>query len=442
MRNSFTLILISYFILGVSICFGQTKENYIDGGILYARVIFKTSGNWSVPQGVTSVNYLVVGGGGGGGAAYDAGAAGGGGGAHVLTGNLNVSAGTSVNVTIGIGGTGGTANRNIPPYEYGGNNGGSSSFGSITANGGTGGQASRTQLNGFGGAVNTGGNGGGNGVSGGSVGGGGGGGGATSSGSTGNSSSGGNGGAGTSSSLSGAATIYGNGGNGGRSFANSNGSTPTANTGNGGAGAGSASSSSLSGRNGADGIVIFTYPEVDPVLPVSFKMFNAVSSANAINLHWQTTSEQNNSHFIIKRSKDGVNFENFANIDGKGNSSETNSYNLVDKKPNVGTNYYQLSQVDHNGKTTLLSTQSASFGTVKINSSVYPNPFTNSVNANFEQGIFEKAVLSDLSGKVLASIAIEKEQTNCTFKTDRFPSGIYFIKLSGKQSATYKVIKP
>ncbi|SOD18974.1 T9SS type A sorting domain-containing protein [Pedobacter xixiisoli] len=237
------------------------------------------------------------------------------------------------------------------------------------------------------------------------------------------------------------------GGNGGTAVTGNNqpgnnGSTPAANRGHGGSGAGVSGLSSLGGRAGSDGIVIFTYTE-DTVLPVSFKLFTAKAGANAINLHWQTTAESANSHFTIKRSTDGINFESFASVEAKGNSNETNSYNLADKKPNIGINYYQLAQVDYNGNTKILSTQSALFEVKKTaNSSVYPNPFNSSVNANFEQGIFEKADLSDLSGKVLASIAIEKEQTNCIFKTDKFTSGIYFIKLSGKQSSTHKVIKP
>ncbi len=418
--------------LGTSVCFGQTKQPFTSGGINYIRETFTTSvNNWPVPPGVSSVSYLIVGGGGGGGAAYDNGGAGGGGGGQVITGTFTFSGQTTLNVTVGNGGSGGTANRLASPPEYDGSKGENSSFGTIIAEGGTGGLKSRGGGNAFGGALNKGGNGGG------------GGGGNATTGGNGTSpiqTSGGTGGSGTSNSISGSAVLYGNGGQGGTASSNNNGSVLAANLGHGGSGAGSAVASSVNARAGSSGIVIITYEE-NAVLPVTFKLFNVTAGANAINLHWQTTGEQNNSHFIIKRSKDGVNFENFANIDGKGNSSETNSYNLVDKKPNIGTNYYQLSQVDYNGKTTLLSTQSASFGAVKVNSSVYPNPFTSSVNTTFKQGIFEKAVLSDLSGKVLTIVTIEKEQTNCTFKTDKFPSGIYFIKLSGKQSAVHKVVK-
>lgn len=86
-------------------------------------------GAWS-NQKPLAVDYLVVAGGGGG-----AGDAGGGGGAGgLLQGNIAVATGSAITVTVGAGGTGGTAAR---PSVVG--NGGNSVFGSISATGGGGG---------------------------------------------------------------------------------------------------------------------------------------------------------------------------------------------------------------------------------------------------------------------------------------------------------------
>ena len=73
-------------------------------------VKFTTVGTfwWTPPQGVTSVNYLVVGGGGGGGRQ----AAGGGGAGAVVTSTLPVTPGVSVKVTVGDGGPGSTNSSN------------------------------------------------------------------------------------------------------------------------------------------------------------------------------------------------------------------------------------------------------------------------------------------------------------------------------------------
>ncbi|SOD18976.1 glycine-rich domain-containing protein [Pedobacter xixiisoli] len=267
MKNNFTLIFISYFVLGITVCLGQTKVNFTQGGTIYSRVTFTSSvSNWTVPAHVSSINYLVVGGGGGGGGAFDSGGAGGGGGGQVKTGTLSVTGGSTINVIVGSAGAGGAADRNDATPEYNGVNGGDSSFDTIIANGGTGGIRSRGGGASAGGALNTGGSGGGGGN------GGGGGGGNANPGSNGRTpvvQNGGNGGGGTSSNLSGIAKIYGTGGKGGTAVTGNNqpgnnqSATP-ANSGNGGNGAGVSGLSSLEGGAGSEGIVIITYIEVQP----------------------------------------------------------------------------------------------------------------------------------------------------------------------------------
>jgi prepilin-type N-terminal cleavage/methylation domain-containing protein len=81
--------------------------------------------SWTVPNGVTSVQYLVVGGGGSG-HFYG----GGGGAGGLITGSSSVSYGNSVAVTVGVGGAW-TGSQFVA-----GSNGGTSSFGANTAAGG------------------------------------------------------------------------------------------------------------------------------------------------------------------------------------------------------------------------------------------------------------------------------------------------------------------
>lgn len=102
------------------------------GGKTLKQQEFKTSGTWVRPVGVNSVEVLLVGGGGGGGAS-DAGSynGGGGGGGQVICEVVAVTG--NVSVLIGSGGAGG-----VPPTTHG-TQGGSTSFGAVTAYGGGGG---------------------------------------------------------------------------------------------------------------------------------------------------------------------------------------------------------------------------------------------------------------------------------------------------------------
>ncbi len=239
-------------------------------------VSFTSSTTWTVPTGVTSVSYLVVGGGGGGGGAHQGagsgGSGGGGGSGGYRTGTLSVTPGASVTVTVGAGGSAGAANTT-------GGTGGDSVFSSITSKGGGGG-GKRYEVGsdaptggGSGGGAGSSGNGttsGGTGSTYGNNGGtnggygksGGGGGGSAAVGSNAPSNSaGGAGGAGTSNDISGSSVTYAAGGAGGFQDNHTSGATGATNTGNGGGGG---QGGNNVGGAGGSGIVVIAYDLAKP----------------------------------------------------------------------------------------------------------------------------------------------------------------------------------
>jgi hypothetical protein len=237
----------------------------------YTFESFTSSTSWTVPSGVTSVEYLVVGGGGGGGGAHQGvgsgGSGGGGGSGGYRTGTLSVTPSDSLTVTIGSGGTAGAANT-------AGGTGGDSVFDSITAKGGGGGgQRGAVGSNapsgggsggGAGGSLNgtdSGGTGSTYGNDGGNNGGydkssGGGGGSAAVGSNAPSNSAGGSGGAGTSNTITGASVTYAAGGAGGFQDNHTSGSAGSANTGNGGGGG---QGGNNVGGAGGSGIVVVKY---------------------------------------------------------------------------------------------------------------------------------------------------------------------------------------
>jgi hypothetical protein len=276
---------------------------------------------WSVPTGVTSLTYLIVGGGGGGGGARlstsspNLGGGGGGGGGQVVASSLSVVAGNSISVTVGTGGAGGAASSD-------GGNGTTSTItylGSTTTAGaglagkGSNGNHEQANLSGDGGANNL--------YSGGlnDWDGGGGGAGASSAGSNGidiggQGGTGGAGGTGVSNSIRGTAQFFGGGGGGGGTpsgnssetdgFGGAGGSSvggsggggagimPTAgaaNTGSGGGGGGwrdSNTGAQRAGAAGANGIVIFSYSKT----AASVSSVSITSSAGADRTYSLATS--------------------------------------------------------------------------------------------------------------------------------------------------------
>jgi hypothetical protein len=262
----------------------STSGNYCILTFKAAASTSTISSTWTVPSGVQAIQVLVVGGGGGGGS--DIG--GGGGGGRVIDSSTIVSPGAVTSLTAGQGGGSGngTYSTNNTLNNTGGVTGTSSSFGSITALGGSGaigrtkssGTATGWDYNGW-----TGG-GGGYGVTtvtagvGGSSyqggagnnshgGGGGGSGGAGSAGVT----TGGAGGTGTNNSITGTSVCYGGGGGGGTNgtvgsatcggaAGTSGNPTPTTATpGLGGGGGGGGGNASPNGGQGGSGVVIIRW---------------------------------------------------------------------------------------------------------------------------------------------------------------------------------------
>jgi hypothetical protein len=231
----------------------EVLQNFNSSKFLYNVVEFKSVGSttWTVPDGVTSIEYLVVGGGGGGANGYDNAGGGGGGGGMVLTGELAVTPGSALNIRVGDGGVGGANNR----LNNSGTAGDNSIFHTITALGGGGGFGSRTSASS--GASQNGSNSapvGGGGSQGGN--GGKGGGGSTGSGSSNSGTIGGAGGSGFTSIISGLSIEYGTGGAGANSGVQNAGVDGTVNRGNGGRAGGAAAASSTGGGKGGSGIVI------------------------------------------------------------------------------------------------------------------------------------------------------------------------------------------
>lgn len=129
-----------------------SSSNYSSGGIGYRVLTFTSTTvcDWTVPAGVTSIDYLLVGGGGGGG--YAASSGGGGGGLLEATAS-SVTPTSTLTVTVGSGGAGGISTATT------GATGGSSSLTvsspTPTATGGRGGLFGFSQAGGAGGTGTT-----------------------------------------------------------------------------------------------------------------------------------------------------------------------------------------------------------------------------------------------------------------------------------------------
>lgn len=99
----------------------------------------------------------------------------------------------------------------------------------------------------------------------------------------------------------------------------------------------------LQGNNGC------AFPPV--VLPSEIIHFQVLFNGKQTAIFWKTASEQNNDHFTISHSSDGMNFEPIGTVKGAGNSNELVNYQFTHERPSRGINYYKLTSTDYDGTT-------------------------------------------------------------------------------------------
>lgn len=182
----------------------------------------------------------------------------------------------------------------------------------------------------------------------------------------------------------------------------------------------------------------------DVTLPVTLLSFNANKESNGSLINWETTSETNNSHFILYKSSDEFKFEQIAKITAKNQASK---YQYFDASPFSGNNYYKLVQFDLDGKFKELGVKTLRFDLqTGTTFSIYPNPASEKININFNSASQNAVSLKiiDLSGRILQNVIIpsQKETANYVLDiNDRITPGVYIISISsGGNNHSQKLI--
>lgn len=160
-------------------------------------------------------------------------------------------------------------------------------------------------------------------------------------------------------------------------------------------------------------------------LPVELISFNSECSDKDITFKWSTASEINNSHFILQKSADAINWEDVTRIEGNGNSNIQIDYSYTYSK--LDKSYYRLIQYDVNGISKTFDPIFSNCSFEKNFVDVYPNPSADYFVINSSKEIlgFE---LTNGQGEVLVS-----KQTNIepnskhTIDCSQFTPGVYML---------------
>jgi hypothetical protein len=171
-------------------------------------------------------------------------------------------------------------------------------------------------------------------------------------------------------------------------------------------------------------------------LPVTLVSFNAKAVENNAFVEWQTTSEENASHFEVERSIDARSFQKIGTVAAAGNSNDLQRYNFTDRSfgNQPQTVYYRLRSVDLDGTFSLSRAVSLQPRSAGQYAGVYPNPARKASMVTVSTGIAAGEVsLWDMLGRQVPVSTSSLSDGSVQVSLNGVASGLYLLKLSTSQ---------
>ncbi len=171
-------------------------------------------------------------------------------------------------------------------------------------------------------------------------------------------------------------------------------------------------------------------------LAVELLSFNTQFYNKQVMLNWETSSETNNSHFEIEKSKNGNQFEKIGIIQGNKTTKELSKYSFEDKNLQNGLAYYRLKQIDFDGTYTYSKILAQSINLDEI-ATMYPVPTTGILKVKSNNNIDKINIFNAKGIKIASNL-----KTNAEMDIAHLQSGIYTVELISNGKSTFqKVVK-
>jgi hypothetical protein len=200
-------------------------------------------------------------------------------------------------------------------------------------------------------------------------------------------------------------------------------------------------------QSGVSDFSPFTITNSATSLPIELISFQAnCNEDKQIELSWSTASEHNTSHYVVERTRDGINWTTLGMMAAAGNSTQVLDYELLDATSQPGVNYYRLTQYDNDGAFEVFNVAAVTCGE-EVNSTQlvsYPNPSANSFSVALDtKEMTGTAVLSitDARGSVVYSKTVEIQHGHNVYHIAYMTAtpGVYYIQVSNGTSSTMVV---
>lgn len=166
-------------------------------------------------------------------------------------------------------------------------------------------------------------------------------------------------------------------------------------------------------------------------MPVNLLSFKAYAEEGKAFLKWSTASENNNDHFDIESSKDGITFEKIGTVQGAVNSSKLITYTFVDEQLTQGLTYYRLKQWDNDGQFIYSGTVTISENSSDIGLHIFPNPTSDLLIIQIGNILDHdvQVLLTNTKGETVMQKYFYQGSTICFLETTTLYEGFYYVSV-------------
>lgn len=179
------------------------------------------------------------------------------------------------------------------------------------------------------------------------------------------------------------------------------------------------------------------------VLPIEIMKLNLIKKDNKSILTWTTSSETNNSHFLIEWSRDAKEWNEIGTVKGSGTTHEAKEYSYIHENPKAGINYYRLTQVDFDGRKETFPAKSVFFESNQRNFDIIPNLAFNNVKIEFEKPVENGRLhIYNIDGQLMQTYVLASGIDILRIDVSGLPAGQYIAKyIDGEDTINKKFIK-
>lgn len=178
-------------------------------------------------------------------------------------------------------------------------------------------------------------------------------------------------------------------------------------------------------------------------LPVNLLHFKAgEANTGTVTLSWRTAMENNNDHFTIERSTDGILYSVIATLPGKGDHNLPTDYSYIDHTPEQGNNFYRLSQTDRDGKLAMLGVRQVAIERIMLR--MGPNPAAQYIDVSFNRGTWREVKLYNSADQLLRKFVLTGTASHIRISLQNYQPGTYFLAFigrNGKGNTVRRILK-